>query len=149
MDPRVLRLATPKECETFVENARARGYEDLAKEARRRAVALRTDAYGPKSPLERQCIEAIYAYEEALCARNGKRVTASKTWQNAKKLGPFTAVDKAVSRPEDDTIYPLLLQLGLERFAFEAIVAQNPAEFSFEAVEQSKLRVARRQSGQA
>ena len=59
MDPRVERLKTPQECEAFIGNARARGEDLLVKEAHRRAVALRTDAYGPKSPLERECVEAI------------------------------------------------------------------------------------------
>jgi len=144
MDPRVERLKTPQECEAFIQNARARGHEDLAKEARRRAVQLRTDAYGPKNPLERQCIEAIYAYEEALCARNGRRVSASKTWQDVRKLGPFTAVDKAVSRPDDESVHALLVELGLEQYAFENVVVAHPDEFGFEAVQQSRSRVTKR-----
>jgi len=144
MDPRVERLKTPLECEAFIQNARARGFEDLAKDARRRAVQLRADARGPKSPLERQCIEAICAYEEALSARNGRRVSASKTWQDVKKLGPFTAVDKAVSRADDESIHALLVELGLAQYAFENIVVAHPDEFGFEAVQQSRARVARR-----
>ncbi|HEY8068007.1 MAG TPA: hypothetical protein VIF38_03870 [Burkholderiales bacterium] len=149
MDPRIEKLKTPAECEALIENARARGRGDLVKEARQRIVALRTDAYGPKTAAERQCVEAIYAYEEVLSARKGKRVSASKTWQNFRKLGPFTAVDKAVGRPDDDSIYATLVELGLEKFAFEAIVMQHAENFSFDAVEQSKARIARRQSAQA
>ena len=145
MDPRVERLKTPEECAAFIVNARARGHEDLAREARRRAVQLRTDAYGPKSDLERRCVEAIYAYEEALSARAGRRVAATKTWQDARKLGPFTAVDRAVSRAEDEALHALLVDLGLEAYAFEAIVLAHPSEFSFEAVERSRARVSRRQ----
>ena len=66
-----------------------------------------------------------------------------------RQSGPFTAIDKAVGRKEDETVYPALVAMGLERFAFEAIVSQHPNEFSFEAVEQSRARVARRQSVQA
>src|SRR5262245_1505831 len=149
MDPRIEKLKTPKDCAAFIVNARERNRLDLVKEAYQRTVVLRTDAYGPKSPLERQCVEAIYAYEEVLSARAGRRITASKTWQNAKKLGIFTAVDKAVGRKEDESVYAALVEMGLERFTFEAIVAQHPNEFSFEAVEQSRARVARRQSAQA
>lgn len=149
MDPRIEKLKTAEECEALIENARARGRGDLVKEARQRIVALRTDAHGPRTPVERQCVEAIYAYEEVLSAQKGKRVSASKIWQDFWKLGPFTAVDKAVSRPDDGSIYATLAELGLEKFAFEAIVMQYPAEFSFEAVEQSKARVARRPSAQA
>ena len=149
MDPRIEKLKTPKDCEAFIVNARERGRDDLVKEAYQRMVALRTDAYGPKSPLERQCVEAIYAYEEVLSARAGRRISATKTWQIVRQSGPFTAIDKAVGRKEDETVYPALVAMGLERFAFEAIVSQHPNEFSFEAVEQSRARVARRQSVQA
>jgi hypothetical protein len=146
MDPRVERLKTPQECEAFIGNARARGEDLLVKEAYRRAVRLRADAYGPKSPLERECVEAIYAYEEVMSARNSRRIAATTIWQNVRKLGPFTAIDKAVSRPENESTYPALVEIGLEQFAFEAVVVGHPEEFSFEAVEQSKSRVARRQS---
>jgi hypothetical protein len=144
MDPRVERLKTPEECRAFIENARARGLDDLVRQAHQRIVALRTEAYGPKSEIERQCAAAIYAYEEALSARNGKRVTASKTWQVAKQQGIFTAIDKAAGRAEDPEIYPALVALGLEAFAFENVVVQHPDEFGFEAVQQSRARVAKR-----
>lgn len=144
MDPRVERLKTPQECEAFIGNARARGEDLLVKEAHRRAVMLRTDAYGPKSPLERECIEAIYAYEEVMSVRNGRRIAVSKIWQNVRKLGPLTAVDKAVSRPENESTHAALVELGLEQYAFEEVVVRHPEEFSFEAVEQSRSRVARR-----
>jgi hypothetical protein len=143
VDPRVLKLASPKECEAFIENARARGREDLVKEARQRAVLLRTEAYGPKSALERRCVEAIYAYEEVLSARRGKRVSAVAHWQNVRKLGPFSAVDKAAVRA-DEALYAELQALGLEGFTFEAVVADHADEFSFEAVQQSRSRIARR-----
>ncbi len=149
MDPRIEKLKTPEECEALIENARARGRDDLVKEARQRIVALRTDAYGPQSPLERQCIEAIYAHEEVLRARHSRRIAATRIWQDVKKLGPFSAVDRAIGRTADEWIHEMRVALGLEAFAFEAIVLQHAAEFSFEAVEQSKARVARRRSTQA
>lgn len=145
MDPRVERLKTPEECAAFIVNARARGHEDLAREARRRAVTLRTDAYGPKSDLERRCVEAIYAHEETLSARDGRRVSATKTWQDLRKLGPVSAIDRAVSREDNDQLQALLVELGLEAYAFEALVLEHPQEFSFQAVERSRARVARRQ----
>ena len=73
MDPKVERLKTPEECRAFIENARLRGADELAKEAYRRIVALRTEAYGPKNEIERQCVEAIHAYEEAMSARSSRR----------------------------------------------------------------------------
>jgi len=144
MDPKVERLKTPDECRAFIENARLRGFDELAKEAYRRIIALRTQSYGPKNEIERQCVEAIYAYEEALSARSSRRITASKTWQAAKQYGIFVAVDKAAGRPEDPEIYPMLVALGLQQFAYENVVVQYPDEFGFEAVQQSRARVAKR-----
>ena len=82
MDERVARLKTPEECERFAKNAIERNRRDLADEARKRAVELRAMAYGAKSEAERECLEAIYAYEEVLTSRNGRRTHASRTWQN-------------------------------------------------------------------
>lgn len=143
MDPRVEKLKTPKECETFMVNARAAGREDLAQEARRRAIELRATAYGANSTVEQQCLEAVYAYEEVLSAKQGRRVSASRTWQMIKRHGILKAVDRVVSRPDDAAGYTALIEMGLEKFAFEAVVVRHPDEFSFEAVEQSKVRVAR------
>ena len=144
MDPKVERLKTPEECRAFIENARLRGFDELAKQAYRRIIALRTQGYGPKNDIERQCVEAIYAYEEVISARSSRRITASKTWQAAKQHGIFVAVGKAAGRPEDPEIYPMLVSLGLEQFAFENVVVRHPDEFGFEALQQSRARVAKR-----
>lgn len=143
MDPRVEKLKTPKECETFAVNARAAGREDLAQEARRRSIELRAKSYGANSTVEEQCLEAVYAYEEVLSAKQGRRVSASRTWQMIKRHGVLKAVDKVVSRPDDAAGYTALIEMGLEKFAFEAVVVRHPNEFTFEAVERSKMRVAR------
>ena len=146
MDPRVEKLKTPKECETFMVNARAAGREDLAQEARRRAIELRARTYGANSSVEQECLEAVYAYEEVLSAKNGRRMTAARTWPMIKRLGVLRAVERIVSRPDDAAGYTALIEMGLERFAFEAVVVRHPDEFSFEAVEQSKMRVSRRKT---
>ncbi len=142
MDERVLKLTTPEQCETFIQNARTRGREDLAQEALRRAIELRAVAFGADGSVEKQCLEAIYAYEEVLSAKNGKRTHASRTWQMIKRLGVLKAVDRVVSRPADAVGYTALVEMGLEKLAFEAVVVRHPKSFSPEAVRQSKLRVA-------
>ena len=40
MDPRVAKLKTPQECETFAKNARERGAPQLAEEARQPSSSL-------------------------------------------------------------------------------------------------------------
>ena len=49
----------------------------MAAEAKRRAVELRAELYGAKSKAENEALQAIYAYEEVLTKKNGKKTKAS------------------------------------------------------------------------
>ena len=143
MDPRILKLKTPEECEAFIRNARDRGRDDLAEDAMRRMVELRATAYGATTSVERECLEAVYAYEEVLSARSGKCTYAARTWQMIKRHGILEAVDRVVSRPEDATGDTALIEMGSQQFAFEAVVVQHPEAFSSAAVERSRRRIAK------
>ena len=66
MDPRVLKLKTPADCETFAKNAFARGHGELGREAIQRAVELRAELHGAGTLEEIECLKAVYAYERAL-----------------------------------------------------------------------------------
>ena len=80
-------------------NARDRGRDDPAEDAIRRMVELRAVAYGASTSVERECLEAVYAYEEVLSSRSGKRTYAARTWQMIKRHGILEAADRVVSRP--------------------------------------------------
>lgn len=142
MDDRVKRLKTPKECEVFASNATERGHPELATEARQRAIELRAAASGATSDAERECLEAIYAYEEILFSKHGKRVKASRTWQMIKRRGILAAIEQAVDRSEGTAAFNALKQAGLEAFAFEAVILRHPSLFSEGAVERSRERMA-------
>ena len=142
MDDRVKKLKTPKECENFARNALKQGRPDLAAEARQRAVELRAAAYGGTSEAERECLAAIYAYEEILFDRHGRRVKASRTWQMIKRRGIIAAIEQAVDRPDGTAGFTALQQVGLENFAFEAVILRHPSLFSESAVERSRQRMA-------
>lgn len=142
MDDRVKRLKTPKECEIFASNAAERGHPGLATEARQRAIELRAAAFGAASDAERECLEAIYAYEEILFDKHGKRVKASRTWQMIKRRGIIAAIEQAVDRPEGTAAFAALKNAGLESFAFEAVILRHPSFFSEAAVERSRQRMA-------
>lgn len=141
MDERVAKLKTPEECERFAKNALERNRRDLADEARKRAVALRAMAYGAKTEAERECLEAIYAYEEVLTAKNGRRTRASRTWQMIERHGILGAVERAVNRETETAGYTALLEMGLQDYAFEAVVVRHPELFSPETVQHSHARV--------
>jgi len=140
MDEKVARLKTPEECERFAKNVRDK-HPALAKEARRRAVELRASAYGAKSAAELEALQAVYAYEEVLSAKKGKRIYASRTWQMIKRHGILGAVERAVNREAETAGYKALVEMGMQDFAFEAVIVRYPELFSPEAVKHANARV--------
>lgn len=141
MDERVKKIKTPEGCEIFARNALERNRPDLAAETKRRAVELRADLYGAKSEAENEAIQAVYAYEEVLTKKNGKKTTASRTWQMIKRHGIIEAVERAVNRRNEAQGYTALVEMGLEDFAFEAVILRHPKLFSDDAVARSKERL--------
>ena len=141
MDKRVANLKSPEHCETFAHNALERGRPDLAREAQRRAVELRAEAHGAETHAERECLKAIYAYEEILTKKNGRRTRATRTWQMIKRHGLLQAVERAVNRSSETAGYRSLVEMGLQDLAFEAIILRHPDVFSSEAIEKSKQRI--------
>lgn len=141
MDELIAKLKTPEECIVFEKNVTERGRPDLALAARKRAVELRAISYGATNDVERECLEAIYAYEQVLSAKNGKKTLASRTWQMIKRHGIIEAVERAVNRKDDPYGYTALVQMGLENYAFEAVILRHPSAFSPAAVQHSQTRV--------
>src|SRR5947207_1666476 len=83
----VSKLKTPEECATYEKNVTERGRPDLALAARKRAIELRAQAHGARTDAERECLEAVYAYEKVLSANRGKHVKAARTWQMIDRHG--------------------------------------------------------------
>lgn len=141
MDERIICLRTPDDCERFSRNAVRNGRHDLAQQARRRAIELRASSHDAKSQAEKEALLAVYAYEEVLSRRNGRRTCATRTWQMIERRGIIGALEKAVNRNTDAMGYRLLDEMGMKDLAFEAIVLRYPSEFSAEAVAHAKERI--------
>ena len=141
MDERVKKIDTVRGCETFAKNAENLGRPDLAREAKRRAIEIRAAEFGARSEAENEAIQAIYAYEELLAKKNGKRTRASRTWQMIGRHGIIEAVERAVKRESETQGYTALVEMGLEDFAFEAVVLRHPERFTDEAVTKSRQRM--------
>ena len=141
MDERIKNLDTPKKCEIFANNALNAGREDLAKQAKERAIQLKAETYGAETSAEKEAIKAVYAYEEILSANNGKKTRASRTWPMIQKYGIINAVERAVNRKAETKGYTVLLEMGLEAYAFEAVILRYPDQFSESAVEVSRQRM--------
>jgi hypothetical protein len=138
----ISKLKNPEECAILEKNALDRGHTDLAIQARRRGIEMRAQAYGATRPAERECLEAVYAYERVLTEQRRRTTRASRTWQMIKRHGIIEAVERAVNRPTETSGYRALVEMGLEEYAFEAVILRHPNVFSAEAVERSRQRLA-------
>lgn len=141
IEEKIANFADVKSCEIFAKNAEDRGRSDLAQAARQRAIELGAKSHGAATKEEQECLEAVYAYERILTERNGRTTRASRTWQMIKRRGILPAVERAVNRPYETAGYTALLEMGLEKFAFEAVIVRYPDLFSDEAVQRSKERI--------
>lgn len=141
MDERIAKLKTPDACERFAKNAIRLGRADLADEARKRAVELRAAEYGASTQAEKECLQAIYAYEEILTKKNGRRTRASRTWQMINRHGILASAERAVNRKTETAGYKALAEMGLQEFAFEAVILRHRELFSDEAILKSEDRM--------
>jgi hypothetical protein len=76
----------PEKYERYAINVEGHSPEK-AQEARRQAVKLRATRDGAKTDVERECLEAIYAYVWTLFKKHRKRQRASYTWRMVDKRG--------------------------------------------------------------
>jgi hypothetical protein len=141
MNDIVSKLKNPKECANLEKNALERGNPDLAVAARRRALELRAQTHSPVTSVERECLEAVYAYERVLTERHGKTTRAGRTWPMIRRHGILPAVERAVNRPAETAGYQALVEMGLEDYAFEAVILRHPESFSSEAVQHARTRI--------
>ena len=146
MHDKVLRLKTPEDCESFAKNVEEK-YPNLAREARRRAVELKATAYGAEKESEREALQAVYAAEAALSAKNGKKTRASRTWQSIARWGLLQTVERVVCNRKETDAYKALVDMDMADFTFESVVARHPNDFNAETVARAQKRLATQQGG--
>ena len=134
------RLTTPAECEQLAKNVQ-KDYPELAIRAHRKAVELKAAKENAETAAEREALRAVYAYEKGLSLKNGRNTRASRTWQMIKKHGIIEAVERAVNRKTETQGYTILVEMGMQDFAFEHVVLRHRELFSQEAIERSKERI--------
>ena len=61
-------------------------------------MEIRAESHGAESDAQHECLQAIYAYEEVLSSKKGRRTRASRTWQMIKRHGILEAAERAVNR---------------------------------------------------
>lgn len=141
MDKRVAALKNPEDCLRFIKNALNAGREDLVQQARQRRVILLAEATDAKNEAERDAYAVLYAYEETLLQKHGKKMRATYTRRMIKELGILPAVERAVNKPTETVGYKALQEMGLQSFSFEAVVLKYPELFSKEATARCLERI--------
>lgn len=144
LDVLVMRCKSPEDCDRLIRNAQEKGRDDLVSQARQRKIELRTAAHHPPpaNEVERDCLMAIYAYEEILLLKHGRRRAAARSRGTVDRKGPIGAFEGFVNRPDGSAGFTKLKEIGLHNFAYEAVVARHPEHFSSEAVDRARARLA-------
>lgn len=124
----VERIKEPELCYVFARNAARRGHPELALEAYRRAVDLRAAGYPADNAAEIAAARAIFAYEEALSYRKGKRTRATGTWQLVNRHGLLGAVHRRIQSKTGDEVHAILEQLGMAEYSFESVGKAYPED---------------------
>jgi hypothetical protein len=115
--------------------------------ARRQRVKQRAANHDPASEAERECYEAVYAYEGALSKINDKTTRASRTWPMIEKKGVIAAVEGIVTRADETKAYRVLVEMELEDMTFEAVILRHRKAFSTEAIAASERRLKETREG--
>ena len=124
----VERIKDPELCYVFARNAARRGHPALALEAYRRAVDLRAAEFPTDNAAEFAAVRAIFAYEEALSYRKGKRTRATGTWQLVNRHGLLGAVHRRIQSKTADTVRAVLEELGMAEYSFDAVGNTYPED---------------------
>lgn len=136
MEDEISKLSTPEECEQFAEKC-----IEYAKSARRKAMELRASIHGSNSKVENELLKAIYAYEEILTKKNGRRTRASRTWQMVNRHGIIGAAERAVNRDIEPMGFRLLVDMGFEELTFESVIVRYPESFKPQIVKQAESKL--------
>src|SRR6056297_2041588 len=136
MEDTIKKLETPEECMKLVEI-----FDELSKKAHQRAIELRAMSHGDIDVVEKELLQALYAYEEVLTKKNNRRTRANRTWQMVNRHGIIGAAEKAVNRDIEPQGYRFLVEMGLQDLTFEAVIVRHPESFDPEAVSISKQRL--------
>jgi hypothetical protein len=136
----VARLKTVDECDQFILNMASN--PKLVQAAIKRSIEIRLAAHTQMSQVVRDIWEVLYAYEEVLFIKHGKRLKANYTRRAIKSVGELGAVENIVSqRSDDDDGFARLEAAGLSTLTFEAVVLRHPQHFSAKAREQARSRL--------
>ncbi len=141
MSHQIEKIRSPEECEFYAQKAAKRGRLDLEQEARKRAIELRAAKHNPVDDIEAEFIRAIYAHEQQLFKASGCRARATRVWTMLNRHGVIGALKRAVIRKSGQRVFEAMVSMGLQDYAFEAVVANHPEHFDEETQALAKQRL--------
>lgn len=136
MDEIINKLQSLEECMKFVDI-----FTELANQARLRAIELRAKSHLSSTDVETELYKVLYAYEDVLSKKNGKKTRANRTWQMVKKYGIIGAAERAVNRDIDPQGYKVLVEMGFDKLTFEQVIVNYPNAFAYDVVNRAKDRL--------
>jgi hypothetical protein len=142
------RLKTVDECTQFAVNMKEKAH--LVRAANIRAVDIMTAGHSTESDVLRDAWSVLYAYEQVLFLKHGKRLQAQHTRRAIDNHGMLGAVELIVGRPagEDDG-FTRLVAAGMPEKTFEALVLRHPQHFTEKAIRFAREKIADRQQAGA
>ncbi|SDC49079.1 hypothetical protein [Paraburkholderia lycopersici] len=145
---RMSYLKTRDDCTQFARNVGDR-HPHLVLAARQRSVEVQVNAMNLDSALRRDIWSVVYAQEEAIFVKHGRRLRAGNTRKVITNRGELGAVEYVVKQPGSES-FELLHSLGLGDYTFEAVVLRNQEHFSSDVVDAARRKLdARRGSDTA
>jgi hypothetical protein len=136
---RVSYLKTRDDCAQLVKNAGDK-YPHLVVAARQRSVEVQVNDMSLDSALLRDVWSVVYAQEEALFVKHGRRLRAGNTRKAITNRGELGAVAYIVMHPSSES-FELLHSLGLSDYTFEAVVLRHPEHFASDVVNAARRKV--------
>src|SRR5688572_19688336 len=84
----------------------------------RRAIEIKAAKHSAKTAVEREALQAVYAYEQVLQDKHGRNIRAGRTWPMIEKRGIIPAVEHIVTKRDVSTGYTTLVEMGMQDMAF-------------------------------
>ncbi|MFM0083483.1 hypothetical protein [Paraburkholderia sediminicola] len=132
-------LKSRDDCTQFVKNVGDR-HPHLVLAARQRSVEVQVNAMNLDSALRRDIWSVVFAQEEAIFVKNGRRLRAGNTRKAITNRGELAAVAYIVMQPGSES-FELLHSLGLGDYTFEAVVLRHQEHFSSDVVEAARRKL--------
>nr|WP_175799607.1 hypothetical protein [Burkholderia anthina] len=136
---RISYLRTRDDCAQFVRNVGDR-HPHLVVAARQRSVEVQVNAMNLDSALRRDIWSVVYAQEEVIFVRNGRRLRANRTLRCITNRGELDGVAYIVTQSGGES-FENLHSLGLGNYTFEAVVLRHPEHFASDVVEEARRKL--------